>query len=53
VLPVLLQDVGPRMKELGIDPTEMLYLDATDQSDDGIAASETDNAGEVRVFKSN
>jgi hypothetical protein len=38
VLPVLLQDVGPRMKELGIDPEEMLYLDATDASVEGIAA---------------
>ena len=47
VLPVLLQDVGPRMKELGIDPTEMLYLDATDQSDDGIAASARTLADEL------
>lgn len=39
VLPVLLQDVGPRMKELGIDPEELLYLDATDNSDEGIASS--------------
>ena len=30
--------LGPRMKELGIDPEEMLYLDATDGSDAGIAA---------------
>jgi hypothetical protein len=37
VLPVLLQDVGPRMKALGIDPEEMLYLEATDHSDAGIA----------------
>jgi hypothetical protein len=39
VLPVLLQDVGPRMKELGIDPEDMLYLDASDHSDAGVAAS--------------
>ncbi len=39
VLPVLLQDLGPRMKELGIDPEEMLYLEATDHSDAGIAAA--------------
>ena len=39
VLPVLLQDMGPRMKELGIDPEEMLYLEATDHSDEGIAAA--------------
>ena len=37
VLPVLLQPLGARMKELGIDPEEMLYIDATDNSDDGIA----------------
>jgi len=37
VLPVLLQPLGARMKELGIDPEEMLYIDATDTSDDGIA----------------
>jgi len=39
VLPVLLQPVGARMKELGIDPEEMLYLDATDASESGIAAA--------------
>jgi hypothetical protein len=39
VLPVLLQDVGARMKVLGIDPEEMLYLEATDHSDEGIAAA--------------
>jgi hypothetical protein len=38
VLPVLLQPVGARMKALGIDPEEMLYLDATDHSDAGIAS---------------
>lgn len=37
VLPVLLQPLGARMKELGIDPEEMLYIDATDTGDDGIA----------------
>lgn len=37
VLPVLLQPLGARMKELGIDPQEMLYIDATDPSDDGIS----------------
>ena len=37
VLPVLLQPLGGRMKELGIDPQEMLYVDATDPSDDGVA----------------
>lgn len=39
LLPVLLQDVVPRMKELGIDPEELLYLDASDCSEQGIAAS--------------
>ncbi|HET6599139.1 MAG TPA: toll/interleukin-1 receptor domain-containing protein, partial [Burkholderiaceae bacterium] len=39
VLPILLQDVGARMKELGIDPQEMLYLDATDRSPEGVAAA--------------
>ena len=39
VLPVLLQPVGARMKELGIDPEDMLYLDATDASESGIAAA--------------
>ena len=39
VLPVLLQDVGARMKALGIDPEEMLYLEATDHSEDGVAAA--------------
>lgn len=39
LLPVLLQDVGARMKVLGIDPAQMLYLDATDTSEAGIAAS--------------
>lgn len=39
LLPVLLQDVGPAMKGLGIDPEQMLYLDATDHSEPGIAAS--------------
>jgi len=47
VLPVLLQDVGSRMKELGIDPEEMLYLDATDRSDSGIAASARTLADEL------
>ena len=37
VLPVLLQPLGARMKEIGIDPDEMLYIDATDSSDAGIA----------------
>ena len=36
VLPVLLHDVGARMKVLGIDPEQMLYLDATDHSDEGL-----------------
>ena len=39
VLPVLLQDVGAGMRQLGIDPEEMLYLDATDQTEAGIAAA--------------
>lgn len=39
LLPVLLQDVGTAMAGLGIDPEQMLYLDATDQSEAGIAAS--------------
>ncbi len=47
VLPVLLQDVRPRMKELGIDPEEMLYLDASDCSDAGIAASARTLADEL------
>ncbi|HOM11924.1 MAG TPA: toll/interleukin-1 receptor domain-containing protein [Rubrivivax sp.] len=37
VLPVLLQPLGVRMAELGIDPEQMLYIDATDASDEGIA----------------
>jgi hypothetical protein len=37
LLPVLLQHLGPRMTELGIDPEDLLYLDATDHSDTGIA----------------
>jgi len=36
-LPVLLQPLGERMTELGIDPAQMLYIDATDTSDAGIA----------------
>lgn len=47
VLPVLLQDVGSRMTELGIDPEEMLYLDATDRSEPGIAASARTLADEL------
>lgn len=37
VLPVLLYDLHARMGELGLDPQELLYLDATDHSDAGIA----------------
>jgi len=47
LLPILLRDVGPRMRELGIDPEEMLYLDATDSSDQGIAASARTLADEL------
>jgi hypothetical protein len=47
VLPVLLQDVGADMKVLGIDPGQMLYLDATDPSDEGIAASARTLADEL------
>jgi len=47
VLPVLLQDVGADMKVLGIDPEQMLYLDATDPSDEGIAASARTLADEL------
>jgi hypothetical protein len=47
VLPVLLQDVGADMKLLGIDPEQMLYLDATDASDEGIAASARTLADEL------
>ena len=47
VLPVLLQPLGARMKELGIDPQEMLYLDATDTSDAGIAQSAARLGGEL------
>ncbi len=39
VLPVLLQPLGARMKDLGLDPEQTLYLDATDLSEHGIAAS--------------
>jgi hypothetical protein len=47
VLPVLLQDVGARMKVLGIDPGEMLYLEACDHSDEGIAAAARSLADEL------
>ncbi len=47
VLPVLLQDLGPRMTEIGIDPEEMLYLEATDHSDEGIAAAARTLADEL------
>jgi hypothetical protein len=47
VLPVLLQDVGARMKVLGIDPEEMLYLEATDHSDEGIAVAARTLADEL------
>ena len=39
VLPVLLQPLAARMNELGIDPEQMLYIDATDASDGGVARS--------------
>lgn len=39
VLPVLLRPLGARINELGIDPEQMLYLDATDGSDAGVARS--------------
>lgn len=39
VLPVLLQPLGERMNALGIDPQQMLYLDATDTSEAGVEAS--------------
>ena len=39
LLPVLIEAVGARMTALGIDPAQMLYLDATDTSDAGIATS--------------
>lgn len=38
-LPVLLQPLAARMNELGIDPEQMLYIDATDASDAGVARS--------------
>lgn len=47
VLPVLLQDVGSRMKTLGIDPEEMLYLEATDHSDVGLANAARTLAAEL------
>ena len=48
LLPVLLQPVGAeRMKEIGIDPEELLYLDATDHSDDGIARASRTLADEL------
>lgn len=47
VLPVLLQPVGERMKALGIDPQDMLYLEATDHSDEGIAAAARTLADEL------
>jgi hypothetical protein len=37
VLPVLLYGLHERMGEIGLDPQELLYLDATDHSDAGIA----------------
>ncbi len=47
VLPVLLQPVAERMNVLGIDPAEMLYLEATDHSDEGIAAAARTLADEL------
>jgi hypothetical protein len=47
VLPVLLQPVGERMTALGIDPAEMLYLEATDHSDEGVAAAARTLADEL------
>lgn len=39
LIPVLLREVDQGLKRLGLDPEETLYLDATDLSDAGIAAS--------------
>jgi hypothetical protein len=48
LLPVLLQPLGAeRMRELGIDPEELLYLDATDHSDAGIAQAARTLADEL------
>lgn len=47
VLPVLLHDVGARMKLLGIDPEQMLYLDATDHSEAGLATAARTLADEL------
>jgi hypothetical protein len=47
LLPVLLQNLGPRMQELGIDPEVLLYLDATDHSDAGVAAASRTLAEEL------
>jgi hypothetical protein len=37
VLPVLLDDVCERMAELGLDAEQLIYIDARDASDDGVA----------------
>ena len=48
VLPVLLRPLGARINELGIDPEQMLYLDATDGSDAGVALG---TAGDLRSIE--
>jgi hypothetical protein len=39
VLPVLIDDVGARLGELGLAADKLIHLDASDTSDEGIAAS--------------
>jgi hypothetical protein len=49
VVPVLIDDVAERLPELGLDPSQLIYLDARDRSDAGIAASA--RALEAELFK--
>lgn len=39
VIPVLIDEVEPRLPELGFDPSQRLYLDARDRSDAGTVQS--------------
>jgi thioesterase domain-containing protein len=49
VVPVMIDDVAPRLAELGLDAREFIYLDARDGSDPGIEASA--KALEAELFK--
>jgi hypothetical protein len=49
VVPVLIDDVAPQLVDLGLDPEQLIYLDARDHSDAGIAASA--RALEAELFK--